>query len=183
LDFVSRRGWNLLIAAVCVLGIFWIDATRLPPGAGLAEAGAGARAGLRAPDFSLERLDGGQVTLSELRGRAVVVNLWASWCLPCRAEMPALEAAYQRYRGQGVEFVAVNATSQDREADARALVSELGLTFPVGWDRSGAVAEAYRLRGLPSTFFIDRNGMVREVVVGGPMNPALIQSRIEELLR
>ena len=131
----------------------------------------------------MDSLDGGQTTLSDLRGQIVLVNLWASWCLPCRAEMPAIERVYRSYKDLGLEVLAVNATNQDSVDAARAFVQERGLTFPVLLDRTGSVSAAYNLRGLPSSFFIDRQGVIRSVVIGGPMNEALIQSKVESLLK
>jgi peroxiredoxin len=135
-----------------------------------------------APDFTLELLGGGQVTLSDLRGKVVLVNLWATWCPPCREEMPAIEKVYRSYRGLGLEVLAVNTTNQDQETDVIAFVNDLGLTFPIPLDRPGLVSTAYQLRGLPTTFFVDRRGVIRSVVVGGPMSETLIQTKVEELL-
>jgi thiol-disulfide isomerase/thioredoxin len=123
------------------------------------------------------------VQLSELRGQPVMINLWASWCPPCRAEMPAIEKVYQAYKDRGLVVLAVNTTFQDNEADAAAFVREFGLTFLIPLDRDGSVSKRYQLRGLPSTFFVDRNGIIRSVVIGGPMSEALIQSKVEELLK
>jgi cytochrome c biogenesis protein CcmG, thiol:disulfide interchange protein DsbE len=139
--------------------------------------------GFAAPDFTLDTSDGGQLTLSDLRGHPVVLNLWASWCLPCRAEMPSIEKAYQRYKDAGLIVIGLNMTSQDSELDAKAFVQELGLTFPIVLDRDGSVQSRYRLLGLPSTYFIDQSGIIRSVVVGGPMSEATIQSNVEDLLQ
>jgi thiol-disulfide isomerase/thioredoxin len=112
-----------------------------------------------------------------------MINLWASWCPPCRAEMPAIEKVYQAYKDRGLVVLAVNTTFQDNEADAAAFVREFGLTFLIPLDRDGSVSKRYQLRGLPSTFFVDRNGIIRSVVIGGPMSEALIQSNVEGLLK
>jgi len=122
------------------------------------------------------------LTLTELRGNPVVLNLWASWCLPCRSEMPAIEKAYHRYRDASLIVIGLDMTSQDSESDARAFVEELGLTFPIVLDRDGSVQSHYQLLGLPSTYFIDRQGIIRSAVIGGPMSKATIQSNIEDLL-
>jgi len=140
------------------------------------------RAGFSAPDFTLDLLDGEQVTLANLRGKVVLVNLWASWCPPCRAEMPAIESVYRAYRDRGLEVLAINTTYQDSEAEATAFVRQLGLTFMVPLDRTASVSARYQLRGLPSTYFVDRQGVIRAVVIGGPMTEATIQAKVEELL-
>lgn len=112
----------------------------------------------------------------------MVVNLWTSWCPPCRAEMPAIENVYQANKERGLEVLAVNSTYQDSETSAAAFVQELGLTFPILLDRDGSVSNRYQLRALPTTYFIDRQGTIRSVVPGGPMSESLIQSKIADLL-
>ena len=97
--------------------------------------------------------------------------------------MPAIESVYQRYRDSGLVVIGLNLTSQDSESDARAFVQELGLTFPVVLDRDGSVRDRYQLLGLPSTYFIDQSGIIRSVIVGGPMSETTIQSNVEDLLQ
>jgi peroxiredoxin len=97
--------------------------------------------------------------------------------------MPALQKVYAANRDHGLDVVAVNSTFQDSPAEAEAFVRDLGLTFPILLDRDGAMSRRYLLRALPSTFFIDRKGVIRSVVVGGPMNEALVQTKIEALLQ
>ena len=143
----------------------------------------GVRPAFAAPDFTLDTLDGGQLTLSEKRGQPIMLNFWASWCLPCRAEMPAIERVFQRHRGDGLVVIGLNATSQDSEAAARLFVEQFGLTFPIALDRDGTAAVSYQLTGLPTTFFIDRRGIVRKVLIGGPMSEGLMLSTVEELLQ
>lgn len=138
--------------------------------------------GFAAPDFTLQTSDGDSVRLSDLRGRPVVINLWASWCAPCRAEMPALEAVYQEYRNRGLVVLAVNATNQDSPAAAVRFAEDHQLSFPILLDIEGEASRAYQLRALPSTFFIDADGIIREVVVGGPMAEALLRTRIDRLM-
>ncbi|MGH2521417.1 MAG: peroxiredoxin family protein [Anaerolineales bacterium] len=180
----DTRFWTRLMAVVLALGALWTFLSRVPTAATTGGAPPpSAREGFSAPDFSLDLLGGGQVTLSELRGKAVMVNLWASWCPPCRAEMPAIENVYRAYKDKGFEVLAVNTTFQDSEAEAAAFAQSFGLTFPIPLDRTGAVSARYLLRALPSTFFVDRQGTIRSVVVGGPMSEAIIQSKVEELLQ
>jgi peroxiredoxin len=140
------------------------------------------RAGFLAPDFHVETLDGEVLTLSDLRGRPVVLNFWATWCPPCRAEMPALEAAYREHGDEGLEIVGMDATSQDSLPAVVAFVDELHLTFPIGLDTSGEVQRLYLIRAFPTTFFIDRQGTIREVAIGGPLAEAHIRSAVAELL-
>ncbi len=96
--------------------------------------------------------------------------------------MPAIERVYQEHRDEGLEVLAVNTTYQDQLEAAEAFIQELGLSFPVPLDRTGSVSNRYQLRGLPSTYFVDRRGVIRSVVIGGPMSEALIRSKILDLL-
>jgi thiol-disulfide isomerase/thioredoxin len=139
--------------------------------------------GFAAPDFTLKTPDGEEYTLSKLKGNAVLVNLWATWCPPCRAEMPAIEKMHQEYKDQGLIVLAVDMTYQDNPADVVPFIQEYGLTFPVLLDETGTVGSSYQLRSLPSSYFIDRTGIIQEVVIGGPMSEALLRTRIEQILK
>ena len=149
----DQRRWTTLMVAALVLGAGWAIMTRVPMAAANNGDRSAPRQGFSALDFTLDLLGGGQVTLSELRGKVVMINLWASWCPPCRAEMPAIEKMYQTYRDLGVVVLGVNTTYQDSEPDAAAFVREYGLTFPIPLDRDGSVSQRYALSGLPTTFF------------------------------
>ncbi len=177
----SKRWWGFVLL-VLLAGAGWAWLARVP--ASVASAGQipSPREGFPAPDFSLNTTQGAAATLSAYRGQVVIVNLWASWCGPCRTEMPALQQAYAANRARGLEVLAVNSTVQDRVSDAEAFAQNLGLTFPILLDTDGAVSRRYLLRALPSTFFIDRKGVIRTVVFGGPMSVATIQTKIEALL-
>jgi thiol-disulfide isomerase/thioredoxin len=122
--------------------------------------------GRLAPPFDLAGLDGGRVTLTEFRGRPVVINFWATWCTPCRVEMPMLIEAWQENRGQPLEIVAVNLTDQERGKDVRRFVEQLKLPFYVALDQRGRVRERYGLVSLPTTVFVDSAGTVRAVHAG-----------------
>lgn len=181
--FQNNTRWKVLMVAVTILGSAWTFAARIPLSATTDGAPPPSpREGFSAPDFTLDLLGGGQVTLSEFRGQAVMINIWASWCPPCREEMPAIQNVYENYKDQGLVVLAVNTTNQDSESAAAAFVEEFSLTFPVPLDRTGAVSNRYQLRGLPSTYFVDRAGVIRSVVVGGPMSESLIRAKVQEIL-
>lgn len=139
--------------------------------------------GFSAPDFTLKTPNGETYTLSELKGKAVLINLWATWCPPCRAEMPAMQKLYEEYQSQGLVILAVNATYQDDPLSIAPFINEYGLTFPILLDETGKTAAAYQLRSLPSSYFINRAGIIAEVVIGGPMSEALLRTRIEKILK
>ncbi len=122
--------------------------------------------GIPAPDFELERLDGGTVRLRDLRGKVVMLNFWATWCVPCREEMPLLAQIYRDYHPQGLEILGVNLTSQDDPAEVRRFVQELDIPFPILLDHNAQVERAYRIFGIPTTVFITREGIIHRVQVG-----------------
>jgi len=129
------------------------------------------------PDFAVEANEGGVIRLSDFRGQTVVLNFWASWCGPCRAEFPEFQAAHEE-RGDGGDLVilAVDALALDSRSDARAFLEDVGAAFPIAFDtEDGAVATRFGVLGLPATFFIDRDGVLRQKNLGpvfGDLLPA-----------
>lgn len=181
--FIQSRWWWPAVGLGWLLGLAWILAARVPAEATTNGAPPPSpRAGFSAPDFTLSQRGGAPLTLSGLRGQVVVINLWASWCGPCRAEMPALEQAQRALQADGLMVLGLNTTFQDDEAAALAFADELGLTFPLVFDRDGTVSAQYDLRATPTTFFVDRRGVIRSVIIGGPMSAALIRSTVDDLL-
>lgn len=178
----DNRRWTAVMIAVVFVAGMWIGLTASSASQTTSGVVPSPREGFSAPDFTLETLEGETITLSDLRGQVVIVNLWASWCPPCRAEMPAIEQIYQSYKAQGLEVLAVNTTYQDSEKAAAQFAQDFGLTFPILLDRDGAVSRSYQLQVLPTTYFIDRQGIIRAVIPGGPMKESLIQSKIADLI-
>ena len=176
---IQRRTFFILLL---LGGLAWIFASADRAGTSTAGGIPAPRQGFLAPDFTLNTTDGETVTLSELRGQAVLVNLWATWCPPCRAEMNAIQKLYNEYKSQGFTVLAVNMTYQDDFSAIAPFVGQNDLTFPILLDETGDMARKYELRSLPSSFFIDRNGTIQEVVIGGPMSEALLRTRVESIL-
>lgn len=136
--------------------------------------------GRPAPGFALRLFDGQAIALDDLRGKVVFVNFWASWCPPCRAEAPMLEATWQQLREQGVVFLGVN--TQDEEPRARAFLREFGISFPNGRDPDGRIAIDYGVWGLPEAFIIDPSGRITYKHVGTLVQPLLL-ARLDEARR
>jgi peroxiredoxin len=176
---IQRR---FLYIGILAASLAWIFTSADRAGTSTAGQIPAAREGFLAPDFSLTTPDGQTIALSGLRGQAVLVNLWATWCPPCRAEMPAIQKLYEEYKDRGFVALAVNMTYQDNPQAILPFVQENNLTFPILLDETSNRARDYELRSLPSSFFINRDGVIQEVVIGGPMSEALLPTRIEAIL-
>ncbi len=135
-----------------------------------------------APDFTLKSLDGANLRLDEYRGQVVLINFWASWCGPCRQEMPVLDQLHKRYEDTGFAVLGVNV--EGTEAPARQLLSKVPVSFPVLIDAGQKVSETYHLQAMPSTVVVDRDGVVRYVHQGyKPGDEAKYVEIVKELIR
>jgi peroxiredoxin len=200
--------YPLLVIAAIAAAIWWLGyrsdgATTSSSGeqygpvdlpAALVPAGAEiqAKEGALAPDFLLETLEGDDLRMSSFRGRPVVVNFWATWCTSCREEIPQLAAAYDRFSDDALVIIGVDL--QESVAAVRRFADEFGMQFPVVIDKDGRVADRYRLLGVPTTYFIDRDGLVRSVFTGpflaegqsttaqGAITESQLERRIGEIL-
>ncbi|KMY29211.1 thiol-disulfide oxidoreductase [Lysinibacillus xylanilyticus] len=140
------------------------------------------------PDFTLTSLDGKDVTLSELRGKKVVLNFWATWCPPCKAEMPHMQNYYEQYaKKDNVEIIAVNLTQAERDITDDAKVDSVmtfrdsfNLTFPILLDPKNSAGEDYQILTIPTTYFIDSNGYIQRAIKG-PMNAEMLKQYVEAL--
>ena len=168
---------------ILILGFTWMLVSADRSGASTSGRIPAPQQGFLAPDFELKTPAGESITLSDLQGQAVLVNLWATWCPPCRAEMQSIEKLYREYKDRGFTVLAIDITYQDEPSAVMPFVNEQGLTFPILLDETGGTATAYQLRSLPSSFFIRRDGMINDVVIGGPMSEALLRTRIESILK
>ncbi|RPJ26903.1 MAG: TlpA family protein disulfide reductase [Chloroflexi bacterium] len=173
---------RIIYVILLTLGFAWIFVSADRSGASTSGKIPAPQQGFLAPDFKLKTPEGETVRLSDLRGQAVLVNLWATWCPPCRAEMQSIEKVYKEYKDRGFTVLAVNMTYQDDALAVMPFVQEQGLSFPILLDGAGEMGNAYQLRSLPSSYFIRRDGIINEVVIGGPMSEALLRTRIEDIL-
>lgn len=197
----NRREWNgalrslvlpLLLVATIVGGLYYVEQRRrsggrAADGTGIvalpAEKNSTGRSpssdiGRAAPDFLLDTPDGGTLRLSDLQGKPVLVNFWASWCTPCRKEMPEIVNAYRAHKDSG--FVVVAVDLQENEGQVRTFAQEFGMTFPIVIDRDGAVGDAWRIggpvQGIPSSYFLDGSGVVQARFYGPMSAQAIVEN-------
>jgi thiol-disulfide isomerase/thioredoxin len=176
----------LLLLTVLLVGLAWVWINRVPGGSTDAAALPPAPAiGHPAPDFTLPVADtradadaaSAEFSLSALRGKPVVLNFWATWCPPCRAELPELDAASDRLAG---EVVIAGVNQAEARAEVEAFARDLDLSFPIPLDESAQASQDYSVRSLPTTFFIDRSGIIRHIQVG-PVTEATLAQHLETI--
>ncbi|HEY6042494.1 MAG TPA: TlpA disulfide reductase family protein, partial [Anaerolineae bacterium] len=139
-----------------------------------------ARVGALAPDFTLADLDNRPVNLAKLRGQVVVLNFWATWCGPCREELGTIEKIRSQYADRPVVILGIN--QQEYADSVRGYADLYHLNFTMLLDSKSEVGRAYRVNGLPTTYFVDRAGIIRHIEIGGPMSLLLLQTQIGKLL-
>ena len=170
----TATGARLLAVVAVAAGGLWTWISR-PAGQAMDVRQPAPHVGAPAPDFSLLTVENGKpVRLADLRGHIVVLNFWATWCLPCRTEMPALDQAQRNMP----DAVVLGVNQQEGAETVGRFLREQGLDFAVVLDTAGEVNRLYRVLALPTTYFIDRDGVIREVVYGGPLTRALIESKV-----
>lgn len=137
--------------------------------------------GKPAPDFSLNDLDGKVVHLSDFTGKPVVINLWASWCIPCQDELPELEKIYEQYSPSGLVILGVNVTSQDHIQNVKEAVKKYQITYLILLDESGRVSGLYHMYGIPVSYFIDSKGILRRIQIGEIL-PEYLNNTFSEII-
>ncbi len=168
------HGWTGLLLAVSLWattgcsGITSVFGARVP-----ADGGA-------AFNFAFDTFSGERLTLGDMRGKLVVLNFWASWCIPCRAEMPYFEKVYQSYRERGVVFVGL--AVQDDPGSARDFLGAVGVTYPTGMDRRNEAASGYEVVGLPTTVVITSQATVARRW-NGPVSESELSAALDDLLK
>jgi thiol-disulfide isomerase/thioredoxin len=161
------RAFSVLVMTTLVASLAWAAQTLSGP----------------APGFSLQSRDGQQVSLASLKGKVVMVNFWATWCVPCRQEMPHLEALYEKYNSLGFELLAVNVEKNNAEG-ARKWLEETPVTFPVLFDPNNEVTKLYKVQTMPSTVLVARDGTMRFIHHGyKPGYESDYQTQVRALLR
>jgi thiol-disulfide isomerase/thioredoxin len=145
-----------------------------------AAVGAGPKVGKPAPDFELTQIDGTTVWLSDFKGRPIWINFWASWCPPCRAENPDIEAAYNRHKDEHGLVLLAPAIGEGRDSVA-SYMGRADLSYPVGVDPTTQIAANYRVLGIPTHIFVDREGIIREIRVGA-MSEKTMEKKLSEII-
>ena len=174
-----RRWWFGVFFVTLTLGSVWLWNSRVPLAIVANTLAPEPAIGHPAPEFVLPTLTATEFALGEQNGMPIVLNFWATWCGPCRRELPALQAATERYAGQ-VQIVGVD-QGEDPETVAR-YVDELGLTFVIPLDTEMTIGARYNIRGMPTTFFIDADGIIRRIWTG-EMNSITLAEGIAEIIR
>ncbi|MFI8687975.1 peroxiredoxin family protein [Rossellomorea sp. NPDC077527] len=192
---MNKRNFALVIVAL-LIGIFLVNlfqdqqekkakeeaAQLAKESMDLSNAQQGLTKGDRAPDFTLTTLDGEKVKLSDYQGKKVILNFWATWCPPCKAEMPHMQQYYEKHaKKENVEILAVNLTSQDDGKKAvQQFVDGYELTFPILMDEKGDIGDDYRAFTIPTTYMIDTGGIIQHKIVG-PMNEEMMGKMVEQM--
>ena len=174
----TARQWGYVVAILAGLGLGAWALTALAP------VPEGAELGKRAPDFrALDLATGDSVSFREkYAGQVTLVNIWATWCIPCRKEMPAMQELYDRHKDQGFRIAAVS-IDEGNLADVKAFVNELGLTFDILHDKSGRIEQIYRTTGVPESFLLDKDGtIIRRQIGEHPWSSPANQRLVAKLL-
>jgi cytochrome c biogenesis protein CcmG/thiol:disulfide interchange protein DsbE len=170
------RRWGVIVVWIAVLGLLAVL------GFGLTRAKQGpVGVGQKVPDFILTTFDGDQIDIEDLSGQVVVVNFWASWCKPCEMEAVELEQAYLRFKDQGVVFLGVDYV--DTEPEALGYLSKFNVTYPNGPDLRTSISQAFRIRGVPETYIVGKDGKLVDVRVGPYMSLMEIETAVGNALQ
>jgi cytochrome c biogenesis protein CcmG/thiol:disulfide interchange protein DsbE len=138
-------------------------------------------AGNVAPDFTLRNIIGEEISLSDFAGKPILINLWATWCIPCKNELPIIGKIAQDYSSSGLVVLGVNVTFQDNLSDIKETIQNFNLSYPILLDESRHVSELYEMRGIPTSYFIDPQGVIRRIQIGEIL-PEYLESYLSEIL-
>jgi len=140
----------------------------------------GVEVGNLAPDFQLQNLDGQTVSLGNLQGKPVLINFWATWCGPCRSEMPYIQEIYEGWSEEELVVLAINIGESSSKAEE--FMQSYNLSFTVLLDTRQDVAQRYNITGIPTTFFIDKDGIIQDKIIGAFQNKAQIENRLSKIM-
>ncbi len=173
------RKWRILaLVLLLTLGGLWTYRYRVT-GTEMAQEQA-PHEGFLAPDFSLPTASGQQLSLEDYRGKGVIVIFWVTWCHICQREIPMLQDVYEKYRGKGLEILAVD--YEESPQTVLSFVDKHGLTFPVLLDQEGRIGKLYRVKGFPTTIFVRPDGRIEKMSTGGPPSEAFIEGEVKNIL-
>ncbi len=181
----SRRQLAIVAGALALLGMFFFAGKRM-----LSDELSPVGVGLEAPDFSAVTIDSvpSVKSLADYKGQVVLLNIWATWCLPCRVEMPSIEQLHRTYGPRGLKIIAVSVDDLHAEPQIRDFVKQYGLTFQILHDttgQDGVISQAYQTTGYPETIIIGRDGLIRKKLIGAsdwnsPLNRGLVERLLAE---
>lgn len=177
---LSRYSIPLILT---VLGGLWISVSRVNPD--ISENKTYIEypfTGYQAPEFNLPTIDGDAMSLSDLQGSLILLNFWASWCPPCRIEMPALQRTFINYKNENFILLGINTAYQDDVVNVQKSLTEMDITFPILLDTQGLVSEKYLVTALPKTFLISSDGYILDVMIGGPLSETSLKIKIDSAL-
>jgi len=166
----------LLALAILVASCSAPEAVELPQVVAVPQAVEAPQVGEPAPDFQIISSNGQPGSLSDFHGKPVLINFWATWCSPCRSEMPYIQQVYEEWSGQGLVVLAINIGESSSQVER--FIQAYNLSFPVLLDMAGKVAEQYNIRYIPTTYFVDGSGIIRDIRIG-PFSSA---AEIEDIL-
>lgn len=178
---IDRKSQSIISIIIVIISSAWIIFTTINSKSQDKTLLFAPQIGFLSPDFELADLNENIHKLSEYQGKPVILNVWASWCKPCREEMPALQRMYAKYNKE-IIFLAVNSTQQDSLTDVVKFIEENQINFPVLLDLKGETNSLYKIQALPTTFFINSKGIIQEIIIGGPMSETLIEIRLKKLM-
>ncbi|MFC1870548.1 peroxiredoxin family protein [Chloroflexota bacterium] len=180
---MNRTLTLILITLAFLLPVSGLVASGCATGSAPSDTSApteGTRIGNLAPDFQLQSLAGHTVSLSGQRGQPVLLNFWASWCGPCVSEMPFLQEIYEQWSGRGLVLLGINIGESSDKAEQ--FMQSHELSFPVLLDIKTEVARKYNISGIPTTYFIDQNGVIQEVIIGAFSSKAKIEQSLSKII-
>jgi len=184
---IMKKGmkWSILLLSLAVVlaGVVWVTNRPVSSTNDLKSSeqnSVAPQVGYRVPPFSLPSFPNNKpISLADYQGKPVFINLWASWCPPCQAETPDLVKAYAKY-GDKVQFIGVNLASQDSLPDVTAFVNKYGMKYPIALDTKGAVAEQYQALAIPTSIFVNREGIIVDRFVGA-ITPQILEEGLKKI--